>query len=275
MNVVVPFRGNQMSATAPMPPDPAIWHAQYLRLIAFPTEPQDAVEQHWWQDITGLEVESSLLKRHERRYVGNFQGTSLELNIDLLRVQWTASPYIDEENAPEQLPTLGSFLERREWFQALMIRWLQRCPPIKRLAFAGALFQPVADHQSAYQRLNQYLRKIEIDPDTRDFLYRINRRTASLIGIPNLFINRLTTWTAGRYTVEISARLANPLASPLIVERGQPVARREQYACLLELDINTVPEFPGDVLPQDRLPQIFAELVEIGEEIATHGDTRI
>jgi hypothetical protein len=269
------FRGNLMSATAPVPPDPTTWQAQYLRLIAFPTVPQVAVEQHWWQDLTGVEAESSLLKRHERKDAGIFQGISLELEIDLLRVRWTASPRIDQENPPERLPTLGSFLERREWFQALMSRWLPNCPAIKRLAFGGVLFQPVDDHQSAHRRLNQYLRKIEIDPDTRDFLYRINRRTPSLANIPGLLINRLTTWMAVQYTVEISARLENPLVNRLIPERSQLIPQGEQYACILELDINTVPELPGGVLPHDKLPDIFAEFIEIGKEIAAHGDTKI
>ena len=260
-----------MSAKAPLPPDPSAWQAQYLRLIAFPTTPQVAVEQNWWQDLTGLEVESSLRKRHERADTGVFQGVSLELEIDELRVRWTTSPRLDPSNPPEQLPILGPFLERREWFQGLMSGWLQHCPPIKRLAFAGALVQPLEDHRSGYQLLDRYLRKVEVDPDTSDFLYRINRRTASATDIPHLFINRLTTWTAAQYRVEIRVGLTGQPG----FEGSQPVARKEQDVCALELDINTVPDFPDGVLPQGELQRIFAELVEVGGDIASHGDTKI
>lgn len=261
-----------MSAMAPLLPDPSRWQAQYMRLIAFPTEPHASVEQQWWQDLTGLEVESSLRKKHERADTGLFQGVSLALEIDLLRVVWTASPRIDAGNPPEQLPTLGPFLERREWFQELMSRWLQHhCPPIKRLAFASELIHPVDDHRSAYLLLDQYLRKIEVDPDTSDFLYRINRRTPSSTGIPNLFINRLTTWTAGQYTIEIRAGLAGQQWA----EADRAIIQKKQYFCALALDINTIPDFPGGVLPHDELSRIFNELVNLGVAIATQGDANL
>ena len=44
-----------------------------------------------------------------------------------------------------------------------------------------------------------------------------------------------------------------------------------QYACRLELDMNTAQEHKGE-LPKSALPGIFQELCEYGEEIADKGD---
>ena len=46
-----------MSANAERPPAPDVWRTQYLRLIAFPQQPQFDVDQNWWQDLTGAERE--------------------------------------------------------------------------------------------------------------------------------------------------------------------------------------------------------------------------
>jgi hypothetical protein len=43
------------------------------------------------------------------------------------------------------------------------------------------------------------------------------------------------------------------------------------YACRLELDINTVPEFQGQ-FERERLAPIFQELVDFAVEISNHGD---
>src|SRR5262249_17916290 len=102
-----------------------------------------------------------------------------------------------------------------------------------------------------------------------DFLYRINRRVGSSSGIPNLEINRLSTWSAAQYTLAIRARLPGELpAGP-----GQSIT--QQYVCALELDINTAQDFPGDILPPEALPRIFAELVDRGMELAAKGDAAL
>src|SRR5437868_1922782 len=100
-----------MSATAAQPPGPEAWQAQNMRLIAFPREPQYAVQQDWWRALTGTEAESAIDRRqkHEREESGIFEGVSLTLGIDLLRVQWTAAPRLDRENinVVDNPPLLG------------------------------------------------------------------------------------------------------------------------------------------------------------------------
>ncbi len=253
-----------MSANAPPPPGPAVWQAQYLRLIAFPTQPHVGVDQHWWTDLTGAESESTTRKRHEREEQGPFEGAILSLSIDLVRIQWTANPRIDE-NQVQMPPTVGAFGERQAWFRGLMERWLEQCPEISRLAFACLLLQPVESREVGYETLNRYLRWVDIDPQSSDFMYRINRRRESA-AVPGLSINRLGTWSVGRF-VEVEAQIGPPGVTAQIVPQ---IA----HACALELDVNTVPEPANRILPHQNLPRLFGELVDLGIDIATHGDVR-
>jgi hypothetical protein len=258
-----------MSQTADAPPGPEAWRAQNLRLIAFPRDPQFAVQQDWWRGLTGVDPENDLVKRQrqEKEASGPFQGTTLTLNIDLLRVQWAASPRLDAESIDlgDQPPILGPFLERKDWFRALMEQWLPRCPSIHRLAFTASLLQPVENHQAGYAMLDRYLRWVDIDPQSSEILYRINRRRDSGTGIPGLTLNRLSTWVVAKFAVLIR-----------VIEGGHPeqqIQPTENFSCAVELDINTAPDFRGP-LPHADLPRIFAELVEAGLEIAARGDAR-
>jgi hypothetical protein len=245
-----------------------MWQANHLRLIAFPTAPAFGTQQNWWEELTGGAPEESSEKRQrqEKQASGPFDGIELTLDIDVLRVQWTAQPRLALEDVPDGLPTIGQFLVRRDRFVRLMQQWLETCPPLSRLAFVGALQQPVGGHREAYEILDRYLRHVEVDPETTDFLYRINRRLPSRTEIPALMVNRLSTWAATKhaFTRVVQAAGGEPV----------PTVRAESFAARVELDINTVPDFPGGVLPHDRLGEIFAELSQHALEVATNGDVR-
>lgn len=258
-----------MSRDAAAPPAPDVWRAQNLRLIAFPRDPQFAAQQDWWRGLTGVDPEIDLVRRQrqEKEASGPFQGTALTLSIDLLRVQWTASPRLDAESIDlgEQPPVLGSFLERKDWFRALMERWLPHCPAIHRLAFTASLLQPVEDHQAGYRLLDRYLRWVDVDPQSSEILYRINRRREARTAIPGLTLNRLSTWVVAKFGVLIR-----------VVEGRRPeqeIQPADSFSCAVELDINTAPDFRGP-LPHEDLPRLFAELIDAGLDIATRGDAR-
>ncbi len=257
-----------MSQGAQAPPDPEVWKVQNLRLIAFPREPLFVVKQNWWKELTGDEPESVLEKRQkqEREESGTFQGSVLTLNFEHKRIQWTVSPQLEIENLPgvQAPPVLGSFMEMQTGFRDLMEQWLLGCPPIHRLAFTASLLQSVPDQPAGYRILDRYLRWVDLDPLSSEFLYRINRRARSAV-VEGMGINRLSTWFVGKLAVFVR-----------VVEGGysEPqVQQPETFAGALELDINTAPEFPG-LLPQADLPRIFVELVNAGVEIARQGDQR-
>ena len=249
-------------------PDRNEWRAQYVRLIAFPSEPQLAAEQNWWLDLTGNQPETSLRKPQKREDSGVFGEVALSVEIDPFRVKWTVAPRVDADNLPDDFPTLGPAFERRDWLIELMGRWLAICPPIKRLAFAGNLLQFVDSRDEAYSRLDKYLHSVQVDNDTSDFMYRVNRRRDSQTGIDGLHINRLSTWAAAKLNFGLHA-----VSQGTGETRNVPI-REDHNACVLELDINTVPDFPEPELPYEALLRIYTELVDIGLETAELGDCR-
>ena len=243
-----------------------MWEAQYLRMIAFPTEVRTPTDQEWWKEVTGAEPESSTRKLHNRVDTGIYDGISLNLEIDPFRVKWTMSPHIDPENLPERFPTLGAVRTRRDWFVEVMRRWFEKAPPISRLAFAGSLLEFVETKEEGYERLNNYLPHTEVDPTTSDFMYRVNRRRASCVGIEGLEVNRLCTWTCVTINIGVHPQAISPVGAPI-----QPLID-DTNACALELDINTVPGSSGSELPKECLGEILCELVDFGMEVAEKGD---
>ena len=247
-------------------PDATEWHAQYLRAIAFTVDSHVSDDQNWWRDVTGSDPETSTRKPQSRVDSGVVEGSSLVLEVNPLRVQWTLSPHLDPENLPTSFPTLGPVHQRRGPFTELVSRWLQDAPAIKRLAFAGNLLQFAHTREECYKRLDQYLSHTDVDPSTSDFMYRVNRRRASGTGIPELDVNRLCTWAC--VTLSFGMHVQSlPSGDSRDVSIGE-----DQHACTLELDINTVPDSAGAELPQDRLTDILVELAEYGLEIAEIGD---
>ncbi|MSQ46812.1 MAG: hypothetical protein EXR78_00250 [Deltaproteobacteria bacterium] len=161
---------------------------------------------------------------------------------------------------------IGPLPESLNIFPQLMTRWLEsrECPVTQRLAFGATLWQPVDDQQTGYRQLAAYLPGLQLALEgegASDFLYQINRARNSSSAIAGLRINRLSKWSVSFWAI---AEL------PLVPE-ARFRFHQKGTGCRLELDINTHPDFPGD-LPQDQLGQIFNELVTLGQEIAREGD---
>ena len=255
-----------MSAQAPQPPAPDVWKAAYLRVIAF-TETPYSIRHNWWQDVTGSEPTDVSDKRsqRERVEVGEVEGARLSLTCDLARITWTADVKADLEVAPESRD-LGSYIDRQDWFVGLMKKWLASVDaPLTRLAFAGRLEQPAETREAGYDRLNQYLRHVELFRDSSDFLYRINRPTASTTLGNGIAINRLTSWAVA-FLTRLSASLD---ASGLTLgQTDEPL-----FSVIVDFDINNSPLTKPDVLVSDKLADLIQEYSNMMKQIATLGDT--
>jgi hypothetical protein len=253
-----------MSQHAALPPPPNVWEAVHFRLVVFPQDTSLAMQKDWWKDLTGADPESSVRKKSERQDAGMFEGFHLVVSVDAFRVQWTVTVPIDPEKAVDGIQTVGSFVERKDWFQELMERVLPTCPAINRMAFHASLVQKVDNREEAYKLLDQYLRHVEVDPKSSDLLYRINRRRHSAL-MPGLDINRLSTWSSPNVVAELSVID--------FAATEKQVRKSEKDYCAVDLDMNTMQEFQG-ILPPEHLPAIFRELVAFGTEIATKGDVK-
>ena len=243
------------------------WQVENLRMTAFPSpSARFTQEPSWWTDLMKEAPETSVrqARRQLLRQEGQLSGGRLTLTIQPNRINWQFAATREEEEEVA-LPIIGPFEKTLDIFLPLMVKWfeLDTCPPLSRLAFGAVLLFPVDSLQSGYQQLDRLLPSIELDTEgISDFLYQINRPKSTTTQIENLQINRLSKWSVA------TLRFINVIMdqTPITVTPNQGVS-----ACRLELDINTQKDFDGELLPE-QLPEIFNELVNFGEEIASDGD---
>jgi hypothetical protein len=251
-----------------LPPDAGAWEPAHLQMIAFPAVSPVGLDQNWFRDLTGEEPKESTRKVHERVDQGSQGSVLLNLTADLLRVILTVFPQppADPEKPPERIPSLGPLNPAVVSFGKLATKWLAgQHPPIKRLAFSGRLIQPTKNHRTGYLTLGKYLRAVKVDPKSGDFMYRINRRRACKSWVRSLEINRLSTWSVLKAGMRIEGKL------PSGETTGPKPIGSDLFACVIEFDVNTMPEFTGEI-PANKVVPIFRELVSLAVEIAAKGD---
>jgi hypothetical protein len=249
-------------------PDSVAWQAESLRLTAFLSPSSQIGEQDWWRVLTSevpdrrtSEPRTGLQQEEGKFKDEKIEGT-LVLTIQPTRIDWQLVPLVNSLDSG--FPTIGSFLDSLDSFFSLMMRWIESAPQIKRLAFGVVLNESVKSSEEGYHSISRYLPSFNLDENSSDFLYQINRPRKSVsAAIPELSINRLSRWSV--------SLLAGFVVDPSKAE--QYIARPAHFAVRLELDINTPPDFSG-AFTSEQLPQVFQELVELGKEIATKGDIK-
>ena len=243
------------------------WLAESLRATAFPSGEAELKPDGWWRSVLGEEPESQMSRRTgERLEEGTFRGASLVLSVSLARIDWILRPKLSKDEPSKGFPAIGGFAETCAHFRELMHRWFPLTPPLERLAFGAVVALPVANKAEGYARLAGYLPAVQLDAaeDSSDFLYRINRPRPSRSNIPNLRINRLSTWSVSEIQVQQVA-LSSPLQRPKFIQ-GEPA-----FACRVELDVNTAPKSEGQVSNQ-VWAELFDELLDLAGEILQGGD---
>jgi hypothetical protein len=248
------------------------WEALQLRLIAFPQEIRTDFRVDWWHDLTGETECETTRKTLERTDTGIFEGRRLTMSLDGLKAIWSVDPVFNTDPSISelpQMPTLGPLTEAQAWFVRLMGRWLSNgCPTLKRVALCSRLAQWAPTKDDSYRLLSRYLPGISVDRNASDFLYRINRPTPSRSGIENLCINRLCTWMAAKFEIQLEARVAsNPV---VLTQLTMPEAR---FGCVFESDINTAAEFQGPLV-NAQLPGLIREMAQMNAFIVQNGETR-
>lgn len=247
-----------------------VWEPDGFRLTAFPSPDSELGDFGWWASLVGEDPEQVIARPRTGTWQneGPFASGTLLLVAQPARIDWRYFVRQEQDPEKEHIFTLGSFSGALNRFLPLMYKWLQleSSPSMIRLAFGVSLLQPVGSVEEAYRRLSSFL-PFTIDAEhVSDFRYQINRWRESGTGVRGLHINRLSKWAA------LSLRQA-----VLRIGMSEELVRKaygdEFNAVHVELDINTAPDFEGE-LPRDKLATILEELVDFAKEIASEGDIR-
>lgn len=248
--------------TAANLPELKAWVANSLRMTAILSPVAQLPKHSLWEELFGQPPENitSQPRTGVKQEDGLFEGGRLRVIVQPARIDWLLN--VDDyqlTNSP--ILSIGQFEDLLNLFVDKMTRWLEISPPLQRLAFGSISLLPMDGESSARQQLFAYL---PFNPqnfeNAQEFLYQINRPRSSTSGISNLQINRLSKWSSIRWkSVNILPNVSNYSEYP------------DSFACCIELDINTSPEYHED-LPKEKLPQIFRELVDLGKQIVKEGD---
>lgn len=247
------------------------WEAENLRLTFFLGAPVlDASDgAKAWRKITGIDPERSIRDSRNLRAEESGVWNETWLTVQHLpgRVDVLMTPLPDEmlQEIPEGPRTIGRLDARRaalkEALDKLVDGWSS---PITRVAFGTVLLLTVADRTDGYKRLGAYMKSVQVDPSSSDFMYQINRPRDVKLGDERIAINRLSKWS-----VALLARTQLVLQGNTFVVSGAPAPIA--HACRLELDISTDAQRSA-LLPNEKLGELFAQLVNLGAEIAEVGD---
>ena len=239
-------------------PDIENWITQNLRLTAFHVSESDIEPVQKWEETVGELPENSISQPRAGilEESGQFGSGVLSLRMIPGRIDWNYLSAFPTETIPESFLNVGIFTDAIETFQTKMLTWLDSCPNIKRLAFGANLVLPSESHNDAYNLLNGYLHAVEVDSESSDFTYSVNRRRSSEIQIPNLKVNRLSKWRAIK-----------------MMYKADGLDEDSIFGVSLELDINTVPS--DDLkITKEYFPSLFSELIRMAIEIVEKGDIK-
>jgi len=249
----------------------SLWNAQAFRLTAFHSADAPIDIDSWWSNSLGQVPEFRVARPKEG--VDEVAGPipnpeispgKLRLRSQPSRIDWTMQA--DEPIPPtSEIPSLGRLTAVLPIFTDIVGTWLDGLPfPLTRLALGSILLLPVENQQQGYSILSGFL-PFSLDPNSADFLYRINRPVPSRSLEDGTVINRLSSWSVLQtqlvgFSVSLGMTQPEPLSS-------QPLS---SFACRLESDINTQASRTTP-LPSDKYAALLAELSELTLCLAEQG----
>lgn len=241
------------------------WRVHVLRTTVFSPGPPSEYKFRDWAETIGSPPETTNTNPRvgTKEEVGTYNDGLLVYQEQLDRVNWRYVSSMEVRDGEMQLgPGAIAFREVAAWFVPMMKEWIASAPAISRVAFGAELMLPVGSHQEGYQVLDTFLHQVDVDPESRDFEYRINRRRDSTTLDASVEINRLSQWKCKKYGLQIQHDgSTNVINMP------------EVYMVLVDLDVNSIPEIK-EIPTGDPAGDLLQELVHLAEEIAHEGDIK-
>jgi hypothetical protein len=240
------------------------WGAQLLRLTAFSSGVIDITDADWRAITTETESESRQNIPGGKHLSGTFETGRLTVTAVGGRLDIVLRPLEKQEQlGGPKLLIIGPLDEALKTFLGATLPWIEKAPyPITRIAFAASLLSKMETSKEAYETLKTFVKSLGVVPEEmRDFLYRVNWPVKSKV-VPDLIMNRLTTWSAPRIVMKLIPIDGTQVAEP------DPV---ELQAVSLEIDHST-DEARRQAFDQGQIGPIYRELVEFARENAAKGE---
>lgn len=235
-----------------------MWQVESLRITTFLVSPVDIENITWWEDTVNSKPETDHINRKvgQRFQNGSYSNGVMNLSISPQRVDWSLIPVV----APDSIfPRLGEVEDKLPEFVGLIQSWIANCQGINRLALGVVALADRDNHEACYQYLNELLPEVQVNENTYDFLYQINRpRFINVSGIENIKINRLSKWNS----------LKGGRAQSDKNEQDQD---QKFYVARLELDVNSDAD-QKSALPNESIPELINSFSDFAKEIIANGD---
>ncbi len=226
------------------------WQIESLRKTFFFPPGEALHDLGLWRAITGTDpadqTTKPLLKTSTE--TGEWNDYTLTVSTQPGRVDLILSP----PATTTDLPNLGVYQELVSEFNALNLP--EGLPRVIRLAFGAIALAPCSSHGECYTGLGQIITHVEISPNSREFLYRINNPSTSTV-CNGFNLNCISTWGAIKVVL---VRMADITTTEEI-----------KYAIRAEFDLSTDAE---SELPHDaNINGLLCELTSIGQNILNEG----
>ncbi len=240
------------------------WLATNLRFTFFYTSGSRPDLHPAWKAIAGDEETSSEIenkKNNEVVITGPLENHTLRIVNSPIKGDIILIPRIIQN--PSLPPHIGEALPLIKQFGGWISKYLTsgELPETNRIAFGAQLTKVGDDLDDTRKEITNYLPFLTLeDTSAGDLIYQINRPVQSLV-IPELPINRLTTWKQLQQVT-------------LTVRPGVDAVPSSEYIFVLQtvLDINTDAE-RSESLPSEKIQGMFTELINRGTEILENGDS--
>lgn len=240
------------------------WLATNLRFTFFYTSGSRPDLHPAWKAIAGDEETSSEIenkKNNEVVITGPLENHTLRIVYSPIKGDIILIPRILEN--PSLPPHIGEALPLIEQFGDWISKYLTsgELPETNRIAFGAQLIKIGNDLDDTRKEITGYLSFLSLETASAgDLIYQINRPVQSEV-IPDLLINRLTTWKELQKII-------------LTVQPGHDTAPSSESFFVLQtvLDINTDVE-RSESLPSEKIQGMFTELINRGTEILKTGDS--
>lgn len=234
------------------------WNAQLLRLTLFVSAPVDG--SGLWQAVVGAEPEVDEHRPREgvRRQAGQVGDALLEMVMVANRLDWMMGPI------PGPDSHLGDPRTAVEVLDKLLLPWLSRVDlAVPRIAFGLIAVSPTPDRHASYARLQELVPSVRYDAEqTREVIYHVNRPVQSE-SVPDLELNRITTWGALRSGIGSLAISGGNLITTSIAE--------PRFFARCECDNNT-PAERTDIFTPEQVQAIYRELRDLAMSNLERGE---